>query len=70
MLFLFIISSLFLPHSVLYRYMLIRLALLLWMLTVPQESMVRGSAAQTTDGKIRVRAPGFPSSVILLFVRP
>ena len=36
----------------------------------PLESMVRGSAAQTADGKIRVRAPAFPSSAILLFVGP
>jgi len=35
----------------------------------PQESVVRGSAAQTADGKIRVRGPSFASSAIFLFVR-
>jgi hypothetical protein len=28
-----------------------------------------GAAAQTADGKIRVQAPSFPSSAILLFAR-
>jgi hypothetical protein len=33
------------------------------MLTIPpQESVLRSSAAQTVDGDLRVRAPGFRSS--------
>jgi len=36
----------------------------------PRLSTVRGSAAQTADGKITVLAPGFPSSAIILFVGP
>jgi len=37
----------------------------------PRESMVRGLAAQTIKGKIRVRAPGFISRAFFpLLVRP
>jgi len=32
--------------------------------------MARGSVAQKPNDKIKVQAPGFPSSAILLFVRP
>jgi len=35
----------------------------------PRESVVRGSAAQTVDGKLRVRAPGFRSSAFPQLVR-
>jgi len=35
----------------------------------PQDSVVRGLAAQTADSKIRVWGPRFPSSAILWFVR-
>jgi len=41
------------------------------LLTFPPESQcLRGSAAQTADGKIRVRVPGFLSRVFPLLVRP
>ena len=54
----------------LYRYMLIHLALLLWILNVPHKRQwFRGSAAQTADGKIRERAPVYPSRPIPLLVR-
>jgi hypothetical protein len=36
----------------------------------PRESMVRGSAAQTVDGKLRVRAPGFRSSAFPQLMQP
>jgi hypothetical protein len=36
----------------------------------PRESMVRDSAVQAAGGKISVRTTDYPSSAILLFVRP
>jgi len=36
----------------------------------PRQPVVRCSAAQIPDGKIRVWTPSFPSSAILLFVQP
>jgi hypothetical protein len=36
----------------------------------PRQSMVRGSPAKVAGGKTRMRAPCFPSSAIVLLVRP
>jgi len=57
-------------YVILYRNTLIHLALLLCMLIVPHKSQWCG-AQQSTQlmARIRVRAPGFPSSDIPVFVR-
>jgi hypothetical protein len=58
-------------YVILYIYMLVLLGVVaLCANYFSLESMVRGWAAQKPNGKINVQTPSFPSSAILLLVRP